>query len=95
VGVAHFFAHRFTTAVGKLELAVQERPTVVFGYRFLAACYAHLGRLDDAHQVSVRLRQFAPILVEDMSWRRPEDRQLLMSVLQLAMGEWGRAAPSA
>jgi TolB-like protein/class 3 adenylate cyclase len=95
VGVAHFFAHRFTTAVGNLELAVQERPTVVFGYRFLAACYAHLGRLDDAHQVSVRLRQFAPILVEDMSWRRPEDRQLLMSGLQLAMGERGRAAPSA
>jgi tetratricopeptide (TPR) repeat protein len=87
VGVAHFFAHRFATAVGKLELAVQERPTVAFGHRFLAACYAHLGRLDEAHQVIDRLRRLAPIVIEDASWRRAEDRELLMSGLRLAMGE--------
>jgi adenylate cyclase len=95
VGVAHFFARRFDTAISKLELAVQERPTVAFGYRFLAACYAHLGRLDEAHQVGHRLRRFAPILVDDTSWRRPEDRQLLMSGLELAMGERRPAATSA
>jgi TolB-like protein/class 3 adenylate cyclase len=87
VGVGHFFAHRFAIAVGKLELAVQERPTVAFGYRFLAACYAHLGRLDEAHQVIDRLRRLAPIVIEDASWRRAEDRELLMSGLRLAMGE--------
>jgi adenylate cyclase len=87
LGVGHFFAHRFATAVVKLELAVQERPTVAFGYRFLAACYAHLGRLDEAHQVIDRLRRLAPIVVEDTSWRRAEDRELLMSGLRLAIGE--------
>jgi adenylate cyclase len=87
LGIAHFFAHRFAAALGKLELAVQERPTVPVGYRFLAACNAHLGRLEEARRVLDRLRRFAPIVVEDMSWRRPEDRELLLSGLRLALGD--------
>ncbi|HEV8679389.1 MAG TPA: adenylate/guanylate cyclase domain-containing protein [Stellaceae bacterium] len=88
VGIGHFFAHRFESAARELEQAVQERPRAPLGYRFLAASYAHLGRLDDARNVIDRLCMFAPIIGEDMlSWRRAEDRQLLESGLQRAMGE--------
>jgi len=87
LGIGHFFARRFEIAARELELTVQERPLAALGYRFLAACYAHLGRLDEARSVVDRLRRFAPVLSEDMSWRRAEDHELLVSGLRLAMGE--------
>ena len=86
LGIGHFFARRFEIAARELELTVQERPLAALGYRFLAACYAHLGRLDEARSVVDRLRRFAPVLSEDMSWRRAEDHELLVSGLRLAMG---------
>ena len=91
LGIAHFFARRFEVAAGKLELAVQERPKGPLAHRFLAAAYAHSGRIDDARRVVNGLRAFAPVVVyEDMSWRAPEDRALLLSGLRLAMDETAR-----
>ena len=87
LGIGHFFAGRFDIATRELELTVQERPLAALGYRFLAASYAHLGRLDEARHVVDQLRRFAPVLSEDMSWRRTEDRELLLSGLRLATGE--------
>jgi tetratricopeptide (TPR) repeat protein len=46
IGGAHFFARRFTEAVSKLLLAIQEDSSYVQPYRYLAACYAHMGQLD-------------------------------------------------
>jgi hypothetical protein len=48
MGGAHFFAGRFDQAAAELRLAVQEEPSFVPAYRFLAACYAQMGRVPPA-----------------------------------------------
>src|SRR5262249_52899584 len=51
IGVGHFFARRFDDAKAMLLSSLQEIPTWVPTYRFLASCYAHLGRLDEAREI--------------------------------------------
>ena len=51
IGAAHFFGRRFDKAVPKLLLAVQENPDYPTPYRFLAASYVHMGRLDEARRI--------------------------------------------
>jgi len=59
IGGAHFFARRFTEAVPKLLLAIQEYSSYIQPYRYLAACYAHMGQFDDAQEIVARLRRSA------------------------------------
>ena len=57
-------------------------------YRALAACYASIGRLDDAREIVERLRAITSIVMPDANFlRKPEHRELLQSGLRLAMGE--------
>ena len=57
-------------------------------YRLLAACYAHLGRLDEAREVIERLRAFTSVVVPPaFPLRNPEHRELFFSGLRLAAGE--------
>src|SRR6516225_1104850 len=56
VGYAHFLSRQFDQAVPRLLLAIQEDPSLPQPYRFLAACYAHMGRLDEARAIVTRLR---------------------------------------
>ena len=54
----------------------------------LAACYAHMGRRDDARETVERLRAITPLVVPDASYyRKAEHRELFLSGLRLAMGE--------
>jgi adenylate cyclase len=72
----------------KLLLAIQENPSQPQPYRWLAACYAHMGRLDDAREVLKRLRAITPIVIPDLSFlRNAEHRELLLSGLRLAASE--------
>jgi adenylate cyclase len=87
IGVAHFLAKRFDEALPKLLPAIEEHRTWPTPYRFLAASYAHLGRLDEARSIVERLRAVASNLMTAASLRRPEDAELLLSGLRLAMGE--------
>jgi Flp pilus assembly protein TadD len=88
IGGAHFFARRFDEAVPKLVLAVQEDPSYHQPYRYLAACYAHMGRLDGAREIVARLRTITPVLIPDASYlRKSEHRELLLSGLRLAAGD--------
>ena len=67
--------------------SVQERPNWVPTHRFLAACYAHMGRLDEARETIERLQAVTPVVVPDAShWRNPEHRELFLSGLRLAAG---------
>jgi adenylate cyclase len=85
VGAAHFISRRFTEAVPELLLAVQEDPTFPDPYRFLAACYAHMGRLDDARQIIERLSAITSVVMPDAAqFRNPEQRALYLSGLRLA-----------
>jgi TolB-like protein/predicted ATPase/class 3 adenylate cyclase len=88
IGSAHFFQRRFHEAVGKLRLATQEDPSFPEPYRFLAASYAHMGRLDDARDTVTRLRAISAVLMPDASvLRNAEHRELYLSGLRLAIGE--------
>jgi adenylate cyclase len=88
IGYAHFVSRRFDEALPKLLLAIQEDPGYVTPYRVLAACYAHMGRLDDAREVVTRLQALTPAVMHDARYlRNPEHRELLLSGLRLAAGE--------
>jgi tetratricopeptide (TPR) repeat protein len=88
IGATHFVARRFDEAVPKLLLAIQEDPTYVPAYRYLAACYAHMTRLDDARNVIEQLRRITPVLIHPANHlRNPAHRELFLSGLQLAAGQ--------
>ena len=88
IGLAHLFARRFDQAVPKLLLAIQDDPSFPAPYRFLAAGYAHLGRLDDARETIARLLAITAVVIPDAShFRIPEHRELLLSGLRLTLGE--------
>ena len=88
IGVGHFFARRFEDAAATLLLSLQEIPSWVPTYRFLASCYAHMGRLEEAHDVVRQLRAITTEVVPSAAhWRNPEHRELFLSGLRLAAGE--------
>jgi adenylate cyclase len=88
IGAAHFFGRRFDEAVPKLLLAIQEDPSDPTTYRDLAACYAHMGRLDDAREIVARLRAINSVVIPNASpLRNAEHRELFLSGLRLAAGE--------
>ena len=67
---------------------MQEHPEFLETYRGLAACYAHMGRLDEAHEVVARLRGITAVVMPNIiPLHNPEDRELYVSGLRLAMGE--------
>jgi pentatricopeptide repeat protein len=64
---------------------LQEKPTWIPTHRFLAACYAQMGRLDDARDVFKRLQGIsADPMPNAEHWRKPEHREMLLSGLRLA-----------
>ena len=68
--------------------AWQEFPGWVPNYRFLAACCAQIGRLDEAREIVQRLRALTPLVVPSATqWRNPEQRELYLAGLRLATGE--------
>src|SRR6266404_3643526 len=88
LGGAHFLALRFDEALPKLLLAIQEDPSFPPPYRVLAACYAHMGRLDDAREIIERLRAITSVVIPDVSYlRNPEQRAFYLEGLRLAVGE--------
>ena len=75
--MAYFFKRQFDEAASKLLLAIQDHPGFPPSYRTLAACYAHMGRLDEARAIVARLRAITPLVVpSDLPLRNPEDREL-------------------
>ena len=88
IAIAHFVSRRFDQAAPKLLLAMQDDPSNPQSYRWLAACYAHMGRLDEAREIVTRLRLITPVVVPSGSqFRNPEHRELFLSGLRLAAGE--------
>jgi tetratricopeptide (TPR) repeat protein len=88
IGAAYLDSRRFDQAVPRLLLAIQEDPSSPQPYRLLAACYAHMGRLDDACEVVARLRAISSVVILDASYlRNAEHRELFLSGLRLAAGE--------
>jgi TolB-like protein/class 3 adenylate cyclase len=59
---AHFLLGRYDEAASWAAMALQDRPDYLHGLRIQAASNAMAGRLDEAHQAVVRLRQLNPAL---------------------------------
>jgi adenylate cyclase len=88
IGAAHFYARRFDEAASKLLLAIQDDPSFPSPYRFLAACYAHMGRLDEAREIVKQLRAITSVVIHNATFlRNTEHRELYLSGLRLAAGE--------
>jgi len=88
IGVGHFFAGRLEEARSMLLRSLQEQPSWVPTSRFLAACYAHLGRLDEARAIVEQLRILTSVVIPDAThWRNPEHRRFYLSGLRRAAGE--------
>ena len=88
MGFAYFRSRRFDEAAPKLRLAIQENPTFAQPYRVLAACYAHMSRLEEAREIVTRLRAITPVVMPDFGqFRNAEDRELFLSGLRLAAGD--------
>jgi TolB-like protein/class 3 adenylate cyclase len=88
MGQAYFVKRQFDEAAAKLLLSIQDHPGFPPAYRTLAACYAHMGRQDEARAIVAKLRAITPLVMwSDVPLRNPEDRELLLSGLRLAMGE--------
>ena len=72
MGTAYFFKRRFDEAASKLLLAIQDNPGFPNSYRILAACYAHMGRLDEARAIVAQLRAItAQIVPSDLPLPQP------------------------
>jgi len=88
IGTAHFVSRRFDLAVPELLVAIQDDPGFPNAYRWLAACYAHLGRLDEAREIVKQLRVITSVVIPDVShYRNAEQRELFLTGLRLAAGE--------
>jgi tetratricopeptide (TPR) repeat protein len=88
IGAAYFFKRQFEEAASNLALAIQEHPETPLAYRVLAACYAHMGRLDEARAIVAKLRAITPQIVPHiLPYRNPEHRELFLSGLRLAGGD--------
>jgi len=90
IGMAYFFKRRFEEAASRFLLDSQDHPGRPRPFQYLASCYAHMGRLDEARAIVTRLRAITPLVVpNELPLRNPEHRELFLSGLRLALGEPG------
>jgi adenylate cyclase len=89
IGVAHFLARRLDQAAAALLASMQVAPSYVTPYYYLAACYAHLGRHDDARDTIRLLATLTTPAAEPLVLKpQPaEQRAFFLSGLRLAIGE--------
>jgi len=88
IGQAHFFNRQFGDALEILLVARHAIPINAMIYRFLAACYAHMGRFEEAREIVERLKTITPVVVPRVvPYRNPEHRELFLSGLRLAADE--------
>jgi adenylate cyclase len=87
IGMAHFVNRRFDAALAALRISLEEVPAFAPTYRTLAACLAHMGRLDEARSILKRLVALTPVVHPNFDpFRNPEHGELFRSGLRLAAG---------
>jgi Flp pilus assembly protein TadD len=86
--MAYFFKRQFDQAASTLRLSIQDNPGSPTPYRALAACYAHMGHLDEARLTVAKVRTLTNLIVPtNLPYRNAEDRELLLSGLRLATND--------
>ncbi len=89
IGICHFWQRRFDPAAAALEASFHELPTYAMTTWFLAACYAHMARIEEARDFAVRhgIVPGGQWLKIGLLYGDPDQRQLLLSGLGLATAE--------
>jgi Flp pilus assembly protein TadD len=86
------FGERFDEAIEEVQLAIQEDPSFPPNHRILAVCYAHLGRVGEAHAALARLPRTAPVVIANLARsyramsRIPEHSDMALWGVRLAAG---------
>src|SRR5215472_6045874 len=83
--ISLFFCGRFEEAVARICECLEHWPDNTLVCRFLAASYAHLGRLTEAREIVQRLG--AAVSDDKSRFRSSEHREMYLSGLRLAIGE--------
>jgi TolB-like protein len=85
LGSALFMRRRLSEAVSKLLIAIQDDPSAAGPYRYLAACYSHMGQWDDARDTIARIKAIPATVTHNfVHLRNAEHRAFLLSGLKLA-----------
>jgi tetratricopeptide (TPR) repeat protein len=88
IGGAHFLSRRFELAASHFAFAMRQRPRVPWPYRYLAASYAHLGRLEEARDMLGQLRAIgAPLVPTRNVFNNQDLHELLISGLRMVISE--------
>jgi adenylate cyclase len=90
IGAAHFLSRRYCEAAEALTASSVELPGWPTTYRFLAASYIHMGKIEKAREIFGRLRTLTPAPVPladcsgESSFRNPEQSALYAEGLRRA-----------
>jgi adenylate cyclase len=84
IGIALFMLGCFEEAVGSFLQSLERVPDYSVSLRFLAAAYAHLGRIDEARAAFNRLRTVMPKDRPFSPYRDPKHRELVKKGIRLA-----------
>jgi adenylate cyclase len=89
LGICHFWQRRFDQALGLLRGSFHELPSYAMTAWFLAACLAHMGRLDEARDFAARqgIVPGGQGFTIGALYGDPEQRELLLSGLRLATAQ--------
>jgi TolB-like protein/class 3 adenylate cyclase len=89
MGICHFFQRRFEQAAAMLEASFDELPTYPNTMWFLTACYAQMGRLDEAREFAARhgIGPGGQWLTVGPGFGTSEQSELFLSGLRLATAE--------
>ena len=89
MGICHFWQRRLDQAAAVLQASFDELPTYAMTAWFLAACYAHMGRLDEARAFAARqgILPGGQWLKIGSLYGDPQQRELLLSGLRMATAE--------
>ena len=87
IGMGHFFARRNEKAAEMFGLSLQGHSRWPPTLRFMASCFAHMGRLKEAQELVKQLRAITPTVIPSAEhWRICEDREYFLDGLRLAVG---------
>ena len=87
IGETHFYKHEFAEAAPQLLLSIHNNPGFPHSFQVLAACYAQMGRLEEAHSIVSRLQELTPQILPSVAHlRRLEDRELFLTGMRIAAG---------
>ena len=94
IGRAQFYKKQFDLASQNFMLCLRQSPGSPWRYRFLAASYAHQGRLQEANDVIRQLIALGVPVIPTKWLGNPNNpgNELLLSGLRLASGEGGLSA---